>query len=125
MSFWIVVFAIAILHLSCKDSADQRNDVLPKIEVAIEKTLTLFGIDQKTVATKRIKSGDGNFVRIERRIAVSSEFKVLEFNRVLSQRVGKFDATVIATEKLEDKSVAMHIKKDGVIVESVIFRIKN
>lgn len=107
----------------------QRGDSIPErsasvqegIESVVRHLLTEYRIDPKEIRTRRIGVGNGDFRRIERRVSVVPEFNTLRFNHDLSRALAKHGATVIATEKLEDNSVAMHIKKDGVIVESIIF----
>ncbi len=122
---FFVPFAIAIAFVSCKEPSRKSYESLTKVDAAIAKLLAQFQIQPKSIATRKIKNGDGKFARTERRIVVPPEFNTLEFNRALSERVVEFGATAIATEKSEDKSVTMHVKKDGVILESIIFLTKN
>ncbi len=92
-----------------------------EVELVVQRLLTQYRIDAKEVRTRRVGVGKGEFTRIERRVSVSPEFNTLGFNRDLALALAEHGATVIATERFEDKSVALHIKKDGVIIESIVF----
>lgn len=92
-----------------------------EIERVVQRLFTQYRIGAASVRTRRLVMAGGGFSRIERRATVPTEFNTLSFNHDLSRALAKHGATVIATEKLEDKSVGMHIKKDGVIIETIVF----
>jgi len=111
--------------LGCRDSkssAEKAIESLPQIESVVSKLLGQYQIDK--VRMQKVWSSDGTFARKELRILVQPEFNTLNFNHDLNQAVAGFGATAIATEKSEDKSVTMHIKKDGVIVQSLLFVVR-
>mgnify|MGYP001559680350 CR=1 FL=1 len=126
----VTVLLLAVqmfVGLGCRDSKGsfgRAQESIPQIESAIAKLLTRHQVDEKSIKTRKVPSSDGKFTRLERRISVAPEFNTLNFNHDLNQAVAEFGATAIATEKSEDKSVTMHIKKDGVIVQSLVFVVK-
>lgn len=125
-SIWFIV-ALILSSEVCKDSKNSSEkylQALPQIESAVAKLLSRYHIDAKSIKRRNVQSSDGTFTRIEKRISVESEFNSLNFNYDLNQAVSEFGATAIASEKSEDKSVTMHIKKDGVILQSVVFVVK-
>ncbi|MBX2990306.1 MAG: hypothetical protein KF749_03950 [Bacteroidetes bacterium] len=97
---------------------------IPDLQTAVRQSLAGHNIDLKSVRIRRVGSNNGTFSRTEMRVAVPSTFSTLNFNYDLSRAVVPFGATVVATERSEDKSVTMHIKKDGVIHQSIVFTIK-
>lgn len=96
----------------------------PDLQTAVRQSLLKHGIDLKSVRTRQVKSSEGTFSRAELRVTVPATFSTLSFNYDLSREVALLGATVVATEKSEDKSVTMHVRKDGVIHQSIIFTIK-
>ena len=121
----ILVIAVLLIVLLISNRSANRADtsmaVAPSVEVVIQKLLLRFQIDDKSIRTRKVPSGDGKFVRIERRITVAPEFNAMSFNHELNNAVASLGATAIATEKSEDKTVTVHVKKNGVIVESIVF----
>ena len=121
----VLVLAILLIVLlisnRAANPADTSMAVAPSVEVVIQKLLLRFQIDDKSIRTRKVPSGDGKFVRIERRITVAPEFNAMSFNHELNNAVASLGATAIATEKSEDKTVTVHVKKNGVIVESIVF----
>ena len=122
----VLCFALVVCG-GCKDSKkvpENYIESLPKIQSAVTNLFVSYQIDGKAVKTRKVPSGDGKFSRIEQRISVAPEFNILNFNHDLSKAVAEFGATVIASEKSEDKSVTMHIKSGGVILQSIVFIVK-
>ena len=115
---------IAIGSRSSKNPTEVVSGIASSIETAIQKLLTRYQIDGKSIKSRKVASNNGAFVRIERQIFITPEFNAFNFNHDLNQAVSEFGATAIATEKSEDKSVTMHIKKDGVIVQSIVFLVR-
>lgn len=126
--FWVwISAATSACGIGCKDSkgaSEKYLESLPQIESVVSRLLIRYQVDGKAIRARKVLSGDGKFSRVERRIFVAPEFNTLSFNHDLYQAVSEFGATAIASEKSEDKSVAMHIKKDGVIVETLVFLVK-
>ncbi len=125
-----VVLAIAVpliaLMISNRSAnpAETSMAVAPGVEVVIQKLLLRFQVDNKSIRTRKVPSGDGKFVRIERRVTVAPDFNAMSFNHELNNAVASLGASAIATEKSADKTVTVHVKKNGVIVESIIFVVK-
>lgn len=118
---------IAIVSIGCRESKnlpDKYAQSLSRIESTVEKLFAQYGIDGKSIKTRKVASGDGTFSRVERRVAVAPVFNTLSFNHDLNIAIVETGATVIATEKTEDKSVTMHIKQDGIILQSIVFTLK-
>lgn len=120
-----VVLAIAVVIAIGSRSSNNPTEVVasvaPNIDTALQQLLTRYQVDGKSTRSRKVPSGDRTFSRMERRVTMPPEFNTLDFNHDLNQAVQEFGATAIATEKSEDKSVTMHIKKDGVIVQSIVF----
>ncbi len=102
-----------------KDTSESTTSEAADIERVVQRLFTQYRIG--TVRTRSIVTGGRGFRRIERRVSVPEEFNTLSFNHDLTRALAEHGATVIATEKLEDNSVGMHIKKDGVIIETIVF----
>lgn len=123
-AIWIVVasalvFVFGLPHTGKK--APQHRTADPNIQAVVHQLLRQYRVDPKTMATRTHSAGNGNVVRIERRVKVAPDFNTLNFHVDLSRALAEHDATVTASEKSEDGSVAMHIKKDGMIVETLVF----
>ncbi len=119
----IIVLALIVFFVSnhAANPAETSIAVTSSVEVAIQNLLRRHQIDDKSVRTRKVQSGDGKFVRIERRVTVVPEFNALGFNHELNKAVASLGANAIATEKSEDRTVTVHVKKNGVIVESIVF----
>ncbi|MBI5473132.1 MAG: hypothetical protein HY961_12385 [Ignavibacteriae bacterium] len=115
----IVPIVIALDHLTTSDKVVVRIE--PEMETIIENLLVHYNVDTKTMRTRKVTGADKESVRLERRVFVPPEFNTLNFNHDLSEKLLEMGLTVVATEKSADKSVTMHIKRDDVIVESVVF----
>ncbi len=121
----ILVIAILLVVFVIANRASNPEEtsmaIAPSVEVVIQKLLVRFQIDEKSIRTRKVASGNGKFVRIERRVPVARDFNAMSFNHELNVAVASLGANAIATEKSEDKTVTVHVKKNGVIIESVIF----
>lgn len=124
----VLVIAVPLIVLLISNRAASPAEtsmaVAPSVEVVIQKLLLRYQIDDKSIKTRKVASGDGKFVRIERRVVVAPEFNAMSFNHELNNAVALLGANAMATEKSEDKTVTVHVKKSGVIVESIIFVVK-
>jgi hypothetical protein len=122
----VVVLAVAgtTVFLFSKREVEQTTSVGPNLDAAVERLLRRYNIEARSVRLRKVMSDDKKFTRLERRISVSPAFNALNFNHDLSRAVAEFGATVVAAEKSENGSVAMHIKKDGVIIQSLVFSAK-
>jgi hypothetical protein len=119
---WVVVASVLVFLLG-SELADRKEQAAadPDIRATVQHLLAQYGIDPRSVSARKHSVGTGGFARIERRVSVAPEFNTLNFHLDLSRAMAEHHATVAASEKSEDGSVAMHIKKDGVIVESIVF----
>lgn len=124
----ILVIAVPLIALMISNRAANPTEtsmaVAPSVEVVIRKLLLRHQVDDKSIRTRKVPSVDGKFVRIERRVAVMPDFNAMSFNHELNNAVAELGAIAIATEKSEDKTVTVHVKKNGVIVQSIIFVVK-
>ncbi|MER3524319.1 MAG: hypothetical protein C4326_09695 [Ignavibacteria bacterium] len=123
-SLWIVV-AIPLLIVFGPRLKNLAPDTLSTpsdtIEAVVDRALRAHRIEPRAVKTRRVTVGNQGMVRVERRVAVSTSFNPLALQHDLSSALEPLGASVIATERSIDKSVAMHIKKDGMIIESLAF----
>ena len=120
----VLFFLGSFLLVGCSEPkipVEKTSEILPQAEAIVQRLLTQHGVDLKKLKTRKVASGDKSFVRIEQRVAVPPEFNTLNFNHELSERLADIGASVVATEKSEDKTVTMHIKNNGVIVQSLVF----
>jgi hypothetical protein len=118
----LLVFALLIAGREFErppQAEEQSDSVRPNIEMAAEKLLTRYHVEVKASSPRKARNSTS--YRTERRVSVPTEFNALNFNHDLNQAVAGFGATVIASENSQNKTVTMHIKKDGVIVHSVVF----
>lgn len=117
---WLIGPLIAAALLSgCREAADVPAG--PDIDEAVRGLLARYNISQKAIRSKKIASAGGTHVRVERRVHVSDTFDMLGFNRDLKNAVDPLGAAVVATERSDDGSVAVHVKKDGAIIRSIVF----
>lgn len=122
-SLWIVV-AIPLLILFgprlSRLAPETPSSSSDSIEAVLDRALSAHGIDPRVVKTRRVAAGNRGMVRIERRVAVSPSFNPLALQHDLRLVLQPLGASVVATERSLDNSVAMHIKKDGMIIESLV-----
>lgn len=105
-------------------AASPDVDVQKRIETVLTTVLAKHGLDRNVSRPRRVTPRDDGFVRTVRRVTMPNGFSTLELNHDLRRELDASGATVVATEKSEDKSVTMHIKSRGVIVQSVVFVVR-
>jgi hypothetical protein len=113
----LLAAAIGLRDVGTSPSGDQINFHL---DTAVKTVLVQFGIDEQSVRNRSITSASGSFVRMEKRILVKPDFPTLGFNRALREAVAERGASVVASEKSDDKSVTLHVKTNGAIVLSIV-----
>lgn len=91
------------------------------MDAAIDSVLVHHGIVLSHGRTSTIRASDKSIVRRETRFEVSPAFLSLSCNCDLNRAVAPYDARVIATEHTKEQIVAMHIRKDGMIVRTLVF----
>jgi hypothetical protein len=95
-----------------------------RIRTVLRELYPKYGIDPATVKTRRIAAAGKPVGRIEERVQVRAGFLSLLFHHQLHHRVSAFGAHVVATEKTREDAVTMHIVKNGVTLESVVFGVE-
>ncbi len=118
----VVPIVIALDHLTTSDNVVVRIE--PEMETVIDNLLVRYNVNTKTMRSRKVTGPDKKSVRLERRVFVTPEFNTLNFNHDLTEKLRESGMSVVATEKSEDRSVTMHIKKNDVIVESLVFMTK-
>lgn len=119
------VFSILLaLTFSFCESQEREVPSATDLYLVVQKVLKDHDIDIKSVRKREIRSTDGTFIRFEQKVTVAPVFNFLQLNHDLSRAIADLGATAIATERSEDKTVAIHIKRDGVVVQSIIFVLK-
>ena len=96
-----------------------------RIDSAIGVTLGHFGIDIPADKLARRIQSPGAMVRREIRIRVPETFPSLLLNHELDRRLQPLGARVFAAENSQEKRIAIHIRKDGVIIRTLIFQESN
>ncbi len=92
-----------------------------RIDSAIHVVLERFGLTLPAGRAARGMQGQGDGIRQEFRIRVSPDFPSLVFNHALGEALRPLGARVIGTENTQDKRVDLHIRKDGIILRTLIF----
>jgi hypothetical protein len=85
----------------------------------IDTVLARHGIPRSAVRIWRVQAPDRRLLRVERRIAVPPEFVSVRFTHDLSLAVAPFGARAVATERTRENTVTVHIRKDGVVLQSL------
>lgn len=114
--------AILLLLDRGGSAAVQRPDVLrdaAELNTVIDTVLARHGIPRSAVRTWRVKGKDGSPVRVERRVAVPPEFVSVNFTHDLSRAAEEFGARAVATERTKERTVTVHIRKDGIVLQSI------
>ncbi len=92
------------------------------VDQAIDTLLARYHVDPKTVRRWSILTPDKATLRREIRADVPPAFLSLGFNHDLSREVAPLGARVIATEHSKEQTVTMHVRKDGVVTRTLVFR---
>ncbi len=122
----LFVAGLALGHLLRPDPTSMKPDVdvQTQIETALTAVLVKHNLDKNVSRPRRVAARDDGFVRSFRRVTIPVGFSTLELNHDLRRALEGSGVTVVATEKSENKSVTMHIKSAGVIVQSVVFVVR-
>ncbi|HXG01094.1 MAG TPA: hypothetical protein VNL69_09910 [Bacteroidota bacterium] len=115
----VAVALLSFVGMKVLDASSGVSQAPPDVGAVVRRMFGQYRIDPQDVRTRKVKVGA--VTRLERRVTVPVEFNTLNFNRDLSRALAEIGTTVTASEKAYDNSVTMHIRKDGVIVESIIF----
>ncbi|MBI5476992.1 MAG: hypothetical protein HY964_09700 [Ignavibacteriales bacterium] len=131
----ILLFNIALLFFSCfavqvlSQSANNTNDELKsfkdrafKIDAEVDSILSRAQIKPDAIKKKTINTTDPEIKRIERKINVQENFSTIEFNQAINMMAQKYGGRAIGSENTKEKSVAIHIKLDRYIIETVILK---
>jgi hypothetical protein len=120
-------FGFAVQALS--QSANYTNDELKsfkdrtfKINAEVDSILSRAQIKPNAIKKKIINTTDPEIKRVERRINVPEDFSTIEFNQALNMLAQKYDGRAIGSENTKEKSVAIHIKLDRYIIETIVLR---
>jgi hypothetical protein len=92
------------------------------IDAVIDSLLVRSHVDLRTVKSWTVRTADREVLRRESRIDVPPSFLSLVFNHDLHNRVLPFGARVVATEHSREQTVTMHVRKDGLVIRTLIFR---
>ena len=95
--------------------------LLKEVDTIIDTLLDRYQIDRKWVNSWSVWTPEKRFIREERRIYVPPSFISLDFNHDLSRALAKYDVRVVATERMKESTVSMHVLNDGMIIESILF----
>ena len=93
-----------------------------EIDAAIDSLLVRHHVDLRSVRSWSVRTPDKAVLRRESRIDVPSSFVSLVFNHDLQNEVVPLGARVIATEHSKEQTVTMHVRKDGQVVRTLVFR---
>jgi hypothetical protein len=102
--------------------AERPSDqtVLKNIDDVVRRTLTQFGVEEKTMRTRNVQTPNNVFSRVERRAQVPEDFSVLRFNQELGEDVSTANASVIGTERTKEGQTTIHVVWKGRIVQTII-----
>lgn len=92
------------------------------IDAAIDSLLVRHHVDLRSVRSWSVRTPDRAVLRRESRIDVPPSFVSLVFNHDLQNEVMPLGARVIATEHSKEQTVTMHVRKDGQVVRTLVFR---
>lgn len=131
----ILFFNIVLLIFSSlgtqvfSQSANNPNDGFKsfkdrafKIDAEVDSILTRAQIKPDARKKKVINTTDPEIKRVERRINVPEDFSTIEFNQALNMMAQKYGGRAIGSENTKEKSVAIHIKLDRYVIESIILK---
>jgi hypothetical protein len=122
-SLWIVIGVGLVFWFGSQRTKDTAGESATREDIAtvVQQLFTRYRIAPSDIKIRRVNVGNGKLMRTERMVSVPPEFNTLNFHFDLNRALADQGVTVSATEKSEAHSVSLHIKKDGQIVESIIF----
>jgi hypothetical protein len=90
------------------------------IDAEVDSILTQFQVDLKKVRKQLIAIPTTNLNRIERRVTIPSNVDPLDINQAMNIMAQRYHGRAIGSENSKEKTVALHIKLDGYILETII-----
>jgi len=127
LTVFVIGLGIANLLFPSSDPgpAARRGDIAAgrsALDSAVDSSLARFGIPPASVRRIAVRPAGAAVVRWEIRARIPAGFPGLLLNHDLSLRLLPLGARVIGTENTQEGRIAFHIRKDGVIVRSVILQ---
>lgn len=119
-----LALAAAIFLTDQPMRSDEAVGDRQRIHAILQDLFKQYHIDAASVRTRKIGSASGRFTREETRVVVPLNFNTLNFNHDLSEKLRAFGLRAAASEKAEDKSVTIHIKQSNLIIESLVFQLR-
>ena len=121
-SIFLFLLNLASEKMVGRRVAERPSDqtVLKNIDDVVRRTLTQFGVEEKTMRTRNVQTPNNVFSRVERRAQVPEDFSVLRFNQELGEDVSTANASVIGTERTKEGQTTIHVVWQGRIVQSII-----
>jgi hypothetical protein len=102
-------------------SASLTPSISGGIQAAVDSMMRRYSIPRSAVRTWNVLSLEKKVLRVAQQIEVSRDFPSLVFNDQLQRMLEPVEAHVVATERLKDNSVTMHIVCGGRTVRSLVF----
>ncbi|MBA4311727.1 MAG: hypothetical protein C0417_03760 [Chlorobiaceae bacterium] len=122
---FLLSFGIPAFSQSSKNTDDELKsfkDNAALLHTEVDSILANARIKPEAIKKKVFETKDQEIKRTERRINVSEDFSILELNRQLNLMAQKYGGRAIGSENTKEKSVAIHIKLDRYIIETIILR---
>lgn len=119
-----LAFLVGELPVSSAEHAADVRDEVADVNAVLDSLFARYHIERKAVKTWHVQTPDKKFIRVERRVIVPPDFISLRFNHDLSRELERFGARAVATERTKENAVTMHIKRDGIIIQSITFLVK-
>ena len=120
----VVLFLLNIASekMVSRRAAERPTDqtILKNLDEVVVKTLTQFGVEEKSIRTRNVQTPNNNFSRVERKALVAGDFSILRFNQSLGELVSQYKASVIGTEKTKERETTIHIVWNGRVVQSIV-----
>lgn len=101
-----------------------KSDLQTRIDAALSGVLVKHNLDRYGTRPRPVSARTDGFVRTVRRVTIPKGLNILELHHDLRRDLEGSGVKVIATERSENASVTIHIKSEGIIVQSVVFLIR-
>lgn len=101
------------------------REVIADIDAAIDTVLAHHSIHKEWVRTWRSLVRGKQSARTQRRVLVPPEFMSLAFNHELNLLLSPLGANAVASERMKESTVDVHIIKDGLILETIMFVVRH
>ncbi len=92
-----------------------------RIRATVERILRESGVTSAHVKTRKVTVRGTSFTRVEQRVQVPADFASILVNHALNSRLSPLGAHVVATERIIDATVTMHVVSGGHTIFSVAF----